>query len=404
MKTLSISYLNLFRLFITFTLAILILLPTVYEWHSTPTTFFSILAVGTFILLAINSNAKVRYISLMVFYLKSFLLLFLYNNGDYHIFPDSYGYVKILDDIVMMGTYDFNSVVLAADTLHVGFYYFYLFIYQFFNSNDLSILLVNTLMISISAILFYEVIKVRFAHRIAFVTFVLFSLSSNVFMFGSLILKDPIVIFLTALSLYLYLVKKRIFIPILLAMFLVTVRIYSGFSVIVAIVIDYLLFSQLSRKRKFWSFIGLTLLSLVMLSSPTVQSYLDLGTRFVFGASIVNVIISVPLALIKFFFAPLPWNLLSGTEVYRFLIFDSALAVLFSLSLLKFVLSWFKFKELRYKFYVFLIPILIHAFALGVEYGGDSTRQRSGIIVFLILTFVIGMFYKNKKEEKQVGD
>lgn len=42
--------------------------------------------------------------------------------------------------------------------------------------------------------------------------------------------------------------------------------------------------------------------------------------------------------------------------------------------------------------YLYLIPIIIHALALGIAYEGGSTRQRIGVYCFIILIFVVGLF------------
>ena len=398
MENIAVKYSTLSKLYLILIMSLIISFPFIYGISSISITFLTISITGTGVILLIKSTPLIKYISISIFWVKAIILLYLYNNANIYIFPDSHEYIKILNDIIGMDTYDFQLITGAAQTLHVGFYYVYLVIYQVFD-NALAILLTNTLFTTLSAILFYKIFKFRFNHKIAFMVFVLFSLSANIFIFGSFILKDPIVMFLIALSLYLYLNKNRMFFALLISLFLITVRIYSGFAIIAAIIIDYLIFSNLSRKRKLIAFFALFLFLTIIFNLPISQGYLGLSTSFLSDMSIFNAILIIPSTLLKFFFSPLPWNIFNNADVYRYLIIDSITMLLLSFSLIVFIFKWFKFKELRRKYYIFLILILVHAFALGVEYGGDSTRQRSGIFVFLLLTFILGIFYKERAEK-----
>ncbi|MYL47146.1 DUF2079 domain-containing protein [Virgibacillus halodenitrificans] len=393
MESISLKYFSLYKSFRVLVIILIISIPIIYGVESDGLTFLTISIIGSSFILLIKSTPLVKYISLSLFWLKSAIILYLYNSSNFYIFPDSYNYIKVLNDLIQMDTYNFQIITSAAQTLHVGFYYVYLFIYQLFG-NELSILLTNTFFITFSAILFYKIFESRFSYKIAFVTFISFSLSANMFLFGSFILKDPIVVFLIASSLYLYLNKKRTFLALIISLFLVSVRIYSGLSIIIAIIIDYLIFSSLSRRRKILTSIGLLILTLVIVNIPITQNYIGTSTRYLSEISLINVLVVIPISLIKFFFSPLPWNILDPSNIYRFLVIDSIAMLLLSFGLLLFIIKWLKFKELRQKYYIFLIPILIHALALGIEYGGDSTRQRSGVFIFLLATLIIGIFYK----------
>src|SRR5690606_18046780 len=245
MHSISFKHSSIIKVLIT----LITILTTFILFLNGANSLLIILIIGSCIILLIKSNPIVKYISISIFWLKSMILFYLYTNGNFYIFPDSYNYIRILNELVKLDTFDFQLVTETAQTLHVGFYYIYLFIYKLFGT-ELSILLTNTLFTTLSAILVYKILRERFTHKIAFITFILFNLSANMFLFGSFILKDPIVMFLIALSLFLYLNKNRMFSAILVALFLTSVRIYAGGAIILAIVCDYLIFSSISKRKK----------------------------------------------------------------------------------------------------------------------------------------------------------
>lgn len=336
-----------------------------------------------------------------VFSLKIVIVLIYSMNADIIVFPDSYNYITNLNTVIFSGDYSMENLQSIAGTLHVGHYYYMLIPYLIFGT-PLSIIYTNTLITSIGILLFYRVLQTVFGNKIALFTFVVSSFSLNLFLFGGAILKESMVIFLIALIFYMVKVRKsRVIIPILLSVLLITVRIYAGVAVLAAVILDVLFINnkRTSLGVKFFSFIGIVILIFGIISLPAAQSYLELSSQYATGLFNLGTITSSITSVLKFYFAPLPWNVLYDFNIYSILIFDTFLFMLLSIFLILFTLKFLRFKELRKKLIIFLVPIIIHAVVLGHTYGGDSTRQRSGIFIFLILTIAVGLFYKNKKDD-----
>src|SRR5699024_3639215 len=143
-------------------------------------------------------------------------------------------YLNNLNVLLDYGKLDFSTISSVVGTIHVGFYYFYLPFYSIVQ-NELTILFINTLITSISLILLFHIVNKRFNYQISLVTVILGACSMNLYFFGSYILKDPLVLFLTMLSLYFYIYKNNIYISILISFIIFPFRIYAGASILLAI-------------------------------------------------------------------------------------------------------------------------------------------------------------------------
>ncbi|MEK5109894.1 hypothetical protein MHI57_24845 [Cytobacillus sp. FSL K6-0129] len=333
---------------------------------------------------------------------KSVVLLYLYQSGNAMVFPDSHHYLSVLNSIKSSGDISIANVQSISGTLHVGYYYF-AYLIESFTGSIYALLIANTFLISVSLLLFYKVITMDFTRRIALYTTIIGAISMNMFLFGSFILKDALVVFLLTLSLYIYKTKKNgLIFALIISMLLSSVRIYSGVAIIAAIIVDKLI-NKKNKIKKRSKIIFLTLMLImyfVLTKIPFTNRYITSIQNFYQDYSIVDIILSFPGTFLKFYFSPLPWNLISETSFYTWLIADSALFLLLSIGLALFVLKWFKYKELRNRFWIYLIPIIVHVVPLSLEYGGASDRQRLGVFSILILTLILGIFYKQKKNEE----
>jgi len=348
-------------------------------------------------------DVKVKVFSFVVF-LSKLVILYAYSLGnDIIIFPDSHNYLLHLNNLISAGDFSISNIQVVASTLHVGHYYSMLIPYFLVGTPE-SILFFNTLLISISIVLLYKVFLMDFGKRIALFTLVFSSLSLNLTLFGSFILKDSTVIFLGALIIYFLRVKQRPYIAILLSLALFTVRIYAGFAFLLAVLFEMVFISRkkTSKLFKFLSIAGVSLFFIAILAMPSVSIYFDKSMAYGKGMLEFGVLVTLGKTLSKFFFAPLPWNVILDYSTYTILLFDSVVFLLLSFSILLFLIKFFKDKELRSKMWVFIIPILVHATVLGYEYGGDSTRQRAGVFIFLILIMAVGLFYKHRKKANVV--
>lgn len=359
--------------------------------------FFLISIIFLFFLNKIDIDYNAKYFSAIVFFAKFILLILFSISNDVIIFPDSQNYILNLDKIINSGDFSFQNIYSTTWTLHVGHYYYMLIPYSIFKT-PISIILTNTLLVSVSIILFYKVVDKQFGNRIAFFTLVFSSLSLNLVLFGSFILKDSVVIFLGSLILYFLIVKeKKIIIPVILSIFLFTVRIYTGFAFLSLVVMFILLDKNTSKSIKFFGFIGSIVFLYLFSLIPTASSYINLSMDYISQNINSGTILNSVSAVAKFFFAPLPWNVISQYDQYTILLFDSFVFFLLSFALLMFILKFIKFKEMRNIMWIYIIPIIIHAVVLTAEYDGDSTRQRIGVFMFLILIYSVGLFYKREK-------
>lgn len=356
------------------------------------TTIIFFLA-GSIAIAVLPNQVGVRLFAIAIYWVKLSVIFFLYSSSNVMIFPDSITYVSQLDALIASGKYDFSSVTQMTGTLHVGFHYLLVPIYKLFG-NTASIMFFNALLVSIASVLLHSLVRTRFSSRAAVGTFILFSISTNMFLFGSFILRDGLIVFLTILSLYIRICYNKMALPILISLLLVSVRIYSGIGLFVALLVDFLLHREMGGKKRIW-LISLSLISAFILTlSPVSQTYLGAGTRFLTGVAPLQILAILPVTLAKFFFSPLPWNVTNSENVYQSLAFDSIAISLLSFGLVLFIVKFLQSKQLRLKSYLFLVPIMVHALALGIEYDGDSDRQRSGIFAFLIMFLFVGIFHR----------
>lgn len=345
---------------------------------------------------------RLKIFTVIVFSLKV-LTIFVYSTSyDVVIFPDSFNYIYNLNTIIYSNDFSMTNISNIAGTLHVGHYYLMLLPYWILGTS-LSIIYTNTLISTVSLLLFYRVFEAEFGRKTALFTFIFCSFSLNMLLFGGAILKEPLVLFLSSLIIYLVKVRKApLYISVLLSIVLITVRIYAGFAFLLAILFDAA-FNTKKRSNKvlkFFSFISVFFVISGVMSLPMASSYLDLSMNYTTNLLNPRTILNAFESILKFYFAPLPWNLISDFNAYSILMFDSVAFMLLSFSLLLFIAKLLQDRTLRSKLTFFIIPIIVHALVLGHTYGGDSTRQRSGIFVFLVLTIAIGLFYKKTKDQE----
>lgn len=375
-------------------------------------SFISFLTLLLLILFISTSSTDQFPLGLAFLVVLSFMVRSLYSywtfNSMVSPFPDSFEYLVKLDDFKLMSNYSISYAMSAASSLHFSYIYL-LYITDKLFSSTYSLLLVNVFLFCVSIPLLYRVVVKDFGKKIATFTIVLILLSSNLLIFTSNILKDGLVFFLTALCLYLYKKNKGSKVLFLLFVFstllLIATRIYAGFSILVAIGFDYLInrWKYVRKRNKILMFIFTPIILGVTLFIPTFNRYIDLSIRFLTSHSITDYLTDIPIAIFKMIFSPLPWNMLDDIEHYTLTVTDSIFTLVFSLALVLFMAKWLKYKELRSKTYLYLLPILVHATALGLAYDGNSTRQRVSVIFCIVLLYVIGMFYKPKPKNKSIG-
>lgn len=354
-----------------------------------------LILLGVILISFFNVPNEIKGASMVLFVIKSLIVYFLVINNMAYPFSDSYNYIDNLETITNRGYYSFSQISSFVGSLHIGFYYFFLIPYSLM-PHEITVMLINTLLITVSSILFYSTVVGFFSKKIAVFSFLAFGLSANVFIFGSFILKDALVVFLLSSSVYLYTRKRKTILAIMIASLLITVRIYSGFSVIIAIVLDLILFSSLTKVKKILSVTALSAVLFYAMNHTVLSYYYAMASGFVANISLLDIAKTLPTTLLKFFVSPLPWNVSSGEDIYSWLIFDSVIALMAFPFILVFLLKFLRDKEVFRNFFPYMIIIFIHAFALGIQYGGDSARQRSGILMFLILALFIGMFRHKK--------
>ncbi|TGB02493.1 hypothetical protein [Halobacillus salinus] len=305
-------------------------------------------------------------------------------------FPDSFFYFDTLEKIRISGNLTYGSITDIAGTPQIGYSYFIYFVTELFK-NDFSLYLINIFMFNVSLVLIKEVVKQDFGRKIANTLFFVSLLSGNLFIFTSFVLKDCLVLFLTTLTIYLYKNKKKPWFLLVIPLLVLT-RIYAGFSIIVALAVDVLLRRKINRKTKVRAIVVGVAFGVFFLSNPILSRYKDLVIQFIMEIDVANALIVIPQAIVKMFIAPLPWNIIGDKDIYSLVLFDSIISLLFSAFLIMAVVKMFKYSDLRVRMYLYVIPILIHAAALGIEYGGDSARQRTGVMFFIILIFIVGAF------------
>lgn len=362
-----------------------------------PVVILFVLLTGILIKLKEGIPPVISFLILVGFIVKSIYFYFVYNTI-ISPFPDTFLYLTNLQDMQYTGL-GFSEIASLAGSLQFGHYYYMYGVLTVFGTTY-SLYVANIFLFSLTSVMFYKIVKKDFGTKIAGVTVISFLLSTNMLLFSGHILKDSLVLFLMMLSLYTYKLSKRKYLVIIPLILLFLVRIYAGGAIVVAIVFHLLFISEISIRKKFLaSMFGLlTFLGVSAFSFST--NYINIISSFVSGNSLVDMVINPIISLFKFYFSPLFWNLIVGQDHYLILFTDSFLAMLFSFAVLLFVIKFLRDKDLRKKMWIYLIPIIIHAFALGIEYGGDSTRQRIGVFGFIILTYVVGALYKPMKIDK----
>lgn len=369
-------------------------------------TFFLILMSFFVYLVGIKRQpVPLPLISLIVisFILKSY---YAYNTYSTVLspFPDSFGYLDNLRKLTSFDSsylLDFGFMEMTVGTSQF-FYYYVLYFMDFLFDNTFSFYLLNILLGSIALTLLYLIVHKDFGEKIAITTSIVATLSMTLSIFTSNILKDSLVLFLTMLIYYLYKVsdKRHLILIAVLIGCLTSTRIYAGLSVLAAIGIDMLL-NKYSFKKKISKIVAVSILLLfifVAFNFSFLSRYMSLGERFISGYSIIDIVTIIPSTIFSFIFEPYPWGVFAGNHtIYSYMQIDSALALMFSFSLIMFLYKFLKSKELRAKMYFYIFPIIIHSVALGIAYGG-GLRQKIGAFSFIILIYIVGLMYKREKQ------
>jgi len=343
-------------------------------------------------------NRWILYGIFFTFIVRSFYAYNIYTT-EISPFPDSFKYLNGLQQMQQANNFSVEVISNIAQSLQFAYYYLIFGTYSIFHT-IYSLYLVNIFLFSISLILFYQIIVNDFGKKVAIAATSIALLSTNLFLFTSNILKDSLVLFLTMLCLYLYKKKNSWILLTVGIMALFTARIYTGLALVVAIFIDILLnkWKYLKLYQKVWFLMIVVTASFLVTISNFSSNYLYLLQVFINSNGIGTMILKSPLAVLKMFFAPLPWNVSKVEYPYTITVIDSCFTMVFSFTIVLFFIKWCKDKELRRKMYLYIIPIWIHALALGVTYDGDSTRQRIAVFFSIILMYAIGVFYKSKNK------
>lgn len=315
-------------------------------------------------------------------------------------FPDSFGYLYGLKQMYQADDVSINTVSNIAQSLQFAYLYLMYWTFKVFHSTY-SLYLANIFLFSVSLLLFYRSIINDFGEKVAIGTVFVSLLSMNLFLFTSNILKDSLVLFLSTLALFLYKRKKNFILLTIVIAALFTARIYTGMAFVLAFFIDTLVneWKVMKVYKKIGAVFSIPIIILIVISGRFTSNYVNVLQSFVSGTQIVDVFVKSPIAVFKMFFSPLPWNVSEVNYPYTITLFDSCFTVLFGFSLIMFFIKWCKYKQLRRKMHLYILPIWIHAYALGVTYDGDSTRQRIAVFFFIILIYFIGMFYKPVKQK-----
>ncbi|SEI92104.1 Dolichyl-phosphate-mannose-protein mannosyltransferase [Bhargavaea ginsengi] len=317
-------------------------------------------------------------------------------------FPDSFKYLENLETLLIMGNPSFTSVESIVGTSQFFYYFIMYYTYSIFNTNY-ALYIVNILFFSVSMLFLYQVILKDFGKKIAYWTTVASIFSMTFFTFTSTILKDSTVLLLAMSIAFIYKTcsKKYYIFLILLLPLLFTTRIYAGASMLLAILVDILLNKTkgLNILFRMIPIIGIILVLLLAFNYTFLQSYLDLGADFLTSNSILEGIIGIPLAFINLTFTPVPWGVFTNQHsAYSLIQIDTFFTLLFSFSLILFVVKVLKNEELRRKIHFYILPILVHAYVLGTAYGG-GVRQKIAVYSFIILLYVIGLLYKKSSNK-----
>lgn len=347
-------------------------------------------------------------IGIKLFFILSIIIRFVYSykifETETYLFPDSKYYVSTLLLMNNLKTLTFDSIVGTAGTVHIGYNLLSFATYKIFGS-IYSLYLINILMFEISVILFHEHLIERFNIKIANSIAFLMTVSMNLFIFTSNILKDSMVMVLTILSLHIYdqykkkkrkmLIVSLIFVIALLVM----TRIYAGVGILSGIILDYIMNNSASYEEKKRIIKKLIIISILLLAGFIIfndNQYYTMSMRYIQNVNFsFNTVINMGIYLLSFLFSPLPWNMLNEITVYTPIVLDSIFMIIFSPLFILFLYKLLKNKQMMKKFYIYIVPIIFHIFALSTSLETGAIRQRIGVFPFLLLMYISGIFYND---------
>lgn len=310
---------------------------------------------------------------------------------DEFYFKDSIKYkheIKIITNSNM----NIDEIINFIGSIQFGYHIIASFLYKIADI-DYILVLINIVLSIISSILFYLIVKKDFGDKVALFTLIFSLFSTNILLFSSHILKDVTVLFFISFSLYLYKNNKTLF-AIIIAILLIPIRIYAGIAIILGIIGDILIKKEISGFRKFLLIFITFVIGLFTLSQPISQYFISNISSFLSSYNTIDILISPFDTIFKFYFSPLLWNYSSIDNIYTILLLDSFVMLLLGISLFMFIFKIVIDKTLRSTIIIYFIPVLVHAVALGLEYGGSSDRQRVGVYFILIMFIGIGILYK----------
>lgn len=347
-------------------------------------------------------------IGIKLFFILSIIIRFVYSykifETETYLFPDSKYYVSTLLLMNNLKTLTFDSIVGTAGTVHIGYNLLSFATYKIFGS-IYSLYLINILMFEISVILFHEHLIERFNIKIANSIAFLMTVSMNLFIFTSNILKDSMVMVLTILSLHIYdqykkkkrkmLIVSLIFVIALLVM----TRIYAGVGILSGIILDYIMNNSASYEEKKRIIKKLIIISILLLAGFIIfndNQYYTMSMGYIQNVNFsFNTVINMGIYLLSFLFSPLPWNMLNEITVYTPIVLDSIFMIIFSPLFILFLYKLLKNKQMMKKFYIYIVPIIFHIFALSTSLETGAIRQRIGVFPFLLLMYISGIFYND---------
>lgn len=317
-------------------------------------------------------------------------------------FPDSFLYLDNLEMLREVDSISYNKVTAMVGSLHVGYEYLMVFIDWFFKSMY-SHYLTNIFISNISLIYLYKLIKRKFSSDIAFITTILTGLSMTFNIFTVNILKDPMVLFLTILSIYLCDLffhkeenKRLNFIMFIIFTTILTLtRIYTGFSVFIIFILELIVNQKTQNKGKNSMLIKLLIFFSIILIFIIMKPYVGMLIRSFKKYFKLSSLFYGAKGIFRMFFSPLPWNMLNRIDIYSPVIIDSTLLLLSSFALIKYVIKCFEYEDLFKNTYMYLVIIITHGVVLGISYDGSSIRQRIAVFPFIILIYLLGIFYKS---------
>jgi len=307
-------------------------------------------------------------------------------------FKDSIKY-KYEINIIANSDMNIEQIIHFIGSIQFGYHIISSILYKLADT-DYILVIVNIILSIFSSLLFYSVIKKDFNEKVAMFTLVFSLFSTNILLFSSHILKDVLVLFFISFSIYLY-KNHRIYLAIFMAILLIPIRIYAGLAIIIAIIFDILIINKISKIRKVLIFITSSIFLSIFLSLPISRYFIDNINSFISNYSLIDIFISPFSTFIKFYFSPLIWNFNTIDSIYRILLLDSFIMLIISIYLILFILKVLSNKVLLGKLVIYIVPVLVHAIALGLEYDGSADRQRIGVYYILIMFIGIGIFYKD---------